>query len=137
MALFGWSDEFSVGVSEMDRHHRELFGILNTLHDSMKGGKAEETVLPTINKLLEYTKYHFDKEEQLMINASYPGLAGQQSAHKAFIAKLEEFKAQAEKPGMAIFAVTKVSSTGGEWLKKHITGMDKQYTDFMNKAGIK
>ncbi len=136
MALFEWSEELSVGVSEMDLHHRKLFDIMNSLHEATQNDNADTAVLPIIEKMLSYTKYHFDKEEQLMTTANYTGLPAQKAAHQAFIAKLEEFKAQASMEKMAIFVVTKLNTTGGEWLKQHIKVMDKQYVKFMHDAGI-
>jgi len=134
MALYEFTEELSVGITGMDNHHRKLFDIMNKLHEAMKGGKSEEVLIGIIKEMSDYTRYHFDEEEALMASVNYVGLPAQKAAHKAFIAKIDEFKDQAE-GGMAIFVVTKLASTAADWLKKHIMVMDKQYTEALKSGG--
>ncbi len=136
MGLFKWDDQYSVGVSSMDNQHKKLFGIMNKLHDAMKEGKGEQATATIIKELLDYTVYHFGEEERIMESVNYAGLPAQQRAHKTFIAKMEEYKKEADK-GNAIFVCTKVSRTGVEWLREHILKLDKQYEDTMTKANIR
>ncbi len=66
MPLFEWSDDYSVGVAGMDRHHQKIFDMLNRLHAAMLQGKAVDMIGNIIRELLDYTKYHFGEEEKLM-----------------------------------------------------------------------
>lgn len=137
MSGYKWTEELSVGISEMDRHHIKLFDIMNSLRKAMSQGTAGEDLPHIIKEMLDYTKFHFDREEQLMASAGYSGLDVQKMAHQAFIAKVEEFQVKADEPGMAIFVVMDVFDTAGEWLMNHIAVMDKQYAQFLNDAGIR
>jgi hemerythrin-like metal-binding protein len=137
MAGYAWTEDLSVDIAEMDRHHIKLFEIMNKLRTSMINGTAGEDVPAILSEILDYTIFHFEKEEQLMASANYGGLDAQKMAHQAFIAKVKEFQAKADQPGMAIFVVIDVFETAGEWLQKHIAIMDKQYGKFLNEAGIR
>ena len=137
MAMYEWDEKFSVNVIEIDRHHQKLFELMNSLHEACKGGDADAAVFPIMKRLSEYTIYHFEKEEEMMAKANYVDLPAHKVAHKAFIATIDDFIEEAEKPGMAIFVVSKVMSTGVAWLKEHILGMDKKYSQAMNVSGIR
>ena len=131
MPLFEWDDKYSVGNSTMDSHHQKLFDILNVIHDAAREGRGEQIIEPQLNELASYTKYHFDEEERLMAAASYPGLAAQQQAHKAFLDKIAEFQGEVA-AGNAVFVVSSVAVTVKDWLKQHILTMDMQYESYLN-----
>lgn len=135
MSIFEWSDEYSVGVFQMDSHHKRLFGIMDKLNDAMLSGRAKETVPVIVAELLDYTKYHFTEEERLMEQANYPGLNSQKQAHQIFISKLEGYKKEADQ-GMGAFVSSKIMNSAKDWLLKHIMNMDKLYTQSMNSSGI-
>jgi len=135
MPLLQWTNDYSVGVGSMDRHHQKLFDILNKLHDAMSEGKATEVITGTLQELLNYTEYHFAEEEKLLEQISYVGLAEQKNAHQRFIQDVEKYKAQAES-GMAAFLSSGISTLLTDWLKKHIGMTDKKYEKEMNAGGI-
>jgi len=136
MPLLDWSDNYSVGVTEIDAHHRKLFRMLNKLHDAMRAGNAKILIGSIVEELFDYAKYHFQKEESLMEKIEYSELEEHREAHKKFIASVEEYKALADK-GMEAFLSTGISSFLTEWLKSHIGVMDKKYQKDMNAAGIR
>ncbi len=136
MALFEWSDQYSVGVSRMDSHHQKLFDMLNKLHDAMTIGKAMDVIASIIKELLDYTKYHFGEEERLMEQINYVRLEDQKTAHRKFISSIEDYKEQADR-GMAAFVSSGVSMLLTDWLRNHIGVMDKKYQEEMNAKGIK
>ena len=136
MALFNWDDEYSVNVLAMDNHHKKLFDILNKLHDAMKAGSGEEAAAKIINELIDYTKYHFTEEEKMLEQINYAALDSQKRAHAAFIDKMLEYKKDVDE-GMAIFAVSKVSRAGIDWLKEHILVMDSKYAEPANAGGFR
>lgn len=136
MALFEWSDQYSVGVSRMDSHHQKLFDMLNKLHDAMSMGKAMSVISEIIKELLEYTKYHFAEEERLMAQINYARLEDQKAAHQKFISSVEDYKDQADK-GLAAFLSSGVSTLLTDWLRNHIGVMDKMYQAEMNAKGIR
>ena len=136
MALFDWKNDYSVGVFNMDSHHKKLFDIINELHEGMKEGKGAEAAEHSIKELLDYTKYHFSEEEKMMEQVGYSGLSAQKTAHKIFISRIEDFKEEADR-GMAVFVSSKLVNTAMDWLKQHILTMDKQYQEEMNSNGIR
>jgi hemerythrin len=136
MALVQWSEDYSVGVGNLDRHHQKLFDILNRLHNAMTQGKGKDAVIGTIKEMMEYAQYHFEEEEKLMERIKYPGLNEQRNAHKKFVAKVEEYQKLADM-GLEAFLSSGVSTFLSDWLKKHIGVVDKKYQKNMNENGIR
>jgi hemerythrin len=135
MAVFEWNDDYGVNVFTMDKHHKKLFSIINNLYDLMATSAADDKIIKIINELLEYTKYHFSEEEQMMTQIKYPDLIAHQKLHREFTAKLEEYQKAAQN-GMAIFVAIKVADTGMNWLKAHILKADAGYKNYMLERGI-
>jgi hemerythrin-like metal-binding protein len=133
MALFTWDDKYSVGNATMDAHHQKLFDILNIIHDAARAGRGEEIIEKELKDLADYTKYHFDEEDKLMVQTGYPGLEAQRAAHKAFLQQIADYQKEVAN-GNAVFVVGSVAMTVKDWLKQHILTMDMQYEDYLSKV---
>ena len=136
MALYPWKDEYSVGVTRFDNHHKKLFNIANKLHEMMKQGKGADVIEPIIRKLVDYTKYHLVEEEKTMVSIGYSDIAAHKRAHKMFTDKLDIFMKEVDQ-GKAIFVVIKISSTVIDWLINHIFVIDQKYSAEMKSAGMR
>ena len=133
--LYPWKDEYSVGVSRFDNHHKKLFDIANQLHDMMKTGKGADVIEVTLRELVDYTKYHLAEEEKALERIGYSGISSHKRAHAIFTEQLNSAMEEIEQ-GRAQFVVVKVSKAVIDWLIDHIFGIDKKYTAEMNAAGI-
>lgn len=134
MALFKWNDNLSVRVGAFDRHHKRLIDIINELHDFMLNGRPQEIIEKTLTELLNYTKYHFEEEERVMLAHNFPGYAEHKAEHDTFVAKINEY--------MNIYKISPLSLAIDlmdflrEWLTGHIMKTDRQYSGFLNEKGI-
>ena len=135
MALVQWSNDLSVHVSEMDKQHQKLIGMINELHDAMSKGKGKEVVGKIVEGLLTYTKTHFSEEEKLMDKHNYPDADAQKKMHKVFIDKASQFKRELESGTLGL-TIT-VSDFLSDWLKNHIQKEDKKYGPYLNQLGVK
>ncbi|MDM8526321.1 bacteriohemerythrin [Desulfococcaceae bacterium HSG8] len=135
MPLFQWTNDISVGVEVLDKHHQKLVDIVNQLHNAMREGRAKGVIVGIVNELLDYTKYHFKEEEKLMERISYSAIDEHKRAHGQFISTAQNYKAQAEN-GLETFLSVSVSLMLTDWLKNHIGIMDKKYQKEMNENGI-
>ncbi len=134
MAFIEWSDSISVGVNQFDDDHRKLFAIANKLHESIKLGFQQNALVPILEELLNYTIYHFGREEQNMVKHSYPDYENHRKAHQAIIGKVQDFYDQANSGKTSI----SLSLLGffKEWLMTHIMGIDAKYKPFFKDKDI-
>lgn len=121
-----WTQDLSVGVSSIDKQHQQLFEMADQLFEAGKTGKSKEKIGELLNFLDAYTKQHFRDEESYMATIKYPGLAEQQTAHKAFINELTKLRAAYDTSGGNIAVIIGANQMVVEWLTKHISGMDKK-----------
>lgn len=135
MALINWNDSFSVNVAVIDKQHKELIAMINELNDAMKEGKGRDVAGKIVNNLAIYTATHFRTEEDLFAKFGYPGSDSHKKEHAAFVKKVAEFKEGYEKGRLSL--TTEVMNFLSDWLKHHIMGTDKKYSQFFSDKGVK
>lgn len=131
MSLFQWSEEFSVGYSDIDSQHKRLFQLAEQLHVAMTGGKGKECVGNTLNNLIAYTKRHFADEEILMQTHRYPAYPQHKALHQALTQKVVQFQ-QAFAAGKATVTMDLLHFLR-DWLTQHIGVVDKKVAAFLRE----
>ena len=71
---FEWFPFFSVGVGSIDAEHKTLFAIMDELAEAMEDSGRISGNDGVKQKLLEFTRSHFQNEEALMEKYSYARL---------------------------------------------------------------
>jgi hemerythrin len=132
MPQFNWDSRYSVKVKRYD--HQELFHILNTLHDAMMARRGQQVLQHVLDELLQYTEGHFSREEEVMRKAGYPKMQALIEQHRRFTDKVKDVSAQYK--GGSVGLTVDMLDFLTDWLKKHIIGMDQQYSDFLNARGV-
>lgn len=130
MAMYKWTQDLSVGVSQIDTQHKRLFQVVGDLHQAMKDGKGAEAIGKILGGLLSYTKTHFADEEKVMQQANFPGLADHRKLHEALTEKVADYQNQFESGRIQI--VIELSRFLNQWLTSHIKGYDQEYARFMS-----
>jgi hemerythrin len=135
MSLIQWNDSLSVNVTEIDKQHQKLVGMINELDDALHQGKGRDALGKIINGLIIYTGTHFKTEEKYFDQFGYPEADSHEKEHLDFVAKVSDFKSGFEKAkfGLSIEVMNFLS----DWLQKHIKGVDKKYGPFFNEKGLK
>ena len=134
MKLITWSENYSVGVREIDEQHQILIGMLNELFDAMMRGTANDVLDSILDKAIEYTTYHFGNEETYMDKFEFSGYAEHKAEHKEFIDQVLEFKNDFK--GGRVTLSVRMMNFLRDWVSKHIQGTDKLYTKVFNENGI-
>lgn len=81
MALFRWSDTYSVYLPEIDAEHRSLFQIAAELHKALLACARPEKFRAVLRNLLAHTEGHFQHEERLMRAVDYPSYEWHKRQH--------------------------------------------------------
>lgn len=88
---FAFTARYLTGIDQIDDEHRHLFDIIREtnalIHNDLLHDKYDE-IVHLLDELREYTKYHFNHEEDYMEKIGYPELDAQLRAHTAFVDKL-------------------------------------------------
>ncbi|MBN2546881.1 MAG: hemerythrin family protein [Spirochaetes bacterium] len=134
MAFIDWDKSLSVNVKEIDEQHKNLIGMINDLHTAMSKGKSKEIMGDLLIKMIEYADYHFKTEEELMEKFSYMGLFDHKREHIKFVERVINFNEKYKEGN--IFLSVELLNFLKEWLKGHIMGTDKKYSEFFNNNGV-
>jgi len=135
MAFINWDDSFSVNVTEIDRQHQKLVAMINDLSDAMKQGKGKEVLGKIINALIDYTATHFKTEEKYFNQFGYPETVSHKKEHTAFVQNVSDFKDKFENEKITLSI--EIMNFLSNWLRSHIKGVDKKYSQFFNEKGLK
>lgn len=131
VALFEWSDRYSVAVPEMDAQHQALVGILNQLHNAMLASKGRDAIEPILLSLTPYVARHFAAEEKLMQAAGYPEFARHKAEHDKLSAEVSKFQRQYQDGKVAL--TVPLLHFLKSWLKDHIVESDSKYGPYVNR----
>ena len=129
-----WKAEYSVGIESLDNDHKKLISLLNQFTTAYEYAMSEVYERQALDDLLDYTKYHFAREEKLMQSNDYPDFFSHKEQHKAMIKEVEVFVEKYNKQGHQ--ALDEVSTFLTQWLINHINGTDKKYSEHLKKNGV-
>ena len=134
MALIKWDENFSVGVTEIDREHQNLIMIINDLSNAMKQGAGKKVIGGILKELTTYSITHFKHEEDYFDQYEYPESDIHKQEHAFYREKISEFEDDFKNGRLALSI--EVIYFLSDWWASHITITDKKYSDFFHAKGL-
>lgn len=137
--MLNWKEEYSIGVPQIDKQHRRLFEIGNSIYELLENYILDDKydkIIVIIEELKQYTKYHFQTEEQYMLHIKYPGYFSQKVEHDDFIAKIEEVELQDIDKDQENY-IRELLLFVFSWILEHIMQKDKLISVSSNTAANK
>lgn len=124
-----WDSSMDTGIELIDTDHKILIGLINQLQNATDYKVDENNIDKIMDELLNYTLYHFEREELLMRDNNYPGYKQHKQLHQNMILKMDEcmqtYKSNPEN------TIDKTLNFLKHWLINHIKGDDKQYIPYL------
>ncbi len=124
-----WKKSFETGISPIDAEHKTLVTLIQKLEDSTNRGFVSKTTGIVLKELVEYVKFHFRNEEEVMSRIGFPELARHKILHKdlvndvaSILIDLKNGK-QRTTPELIGFL--------NYWLRDHILQEDKKIGQFL------
>lgn len=126
MPLFSWKPEYSVNEATLDRHHQQLFSVLNSVYGTVMNSTEMESVLPKIDILSEYTLHHFSAEEEFMKKIGFTDTDTHIAKHREFTRSVESLRASYHNNDLE--SAKSLIIVLGEWLLQHVLREDRKYS---------
>lgn len=123
-----WSSRYETGIELIDGQHKALFAAINQLAHAFRAGTASDQVRESLAFLVSYTDEHFRSEEHYMREMGYSGLASHALEHAALMEQVRDLQAELVGGKLVTMDVTIFLA---DWLKRHISGSDMGYVDFV------
>ena len=130
MTFFPWSNDYSVGIRLIDNDHKDLVDTVNDLHDAVQAQQADEAVTRALAMLATYVQEHFAREEKLMADYGYPGLAAHKAQHAALHRKVHAIRLVHVGAPLRLDPARLLDFLR-DWLVRHILQSDLQYVPYM------
>lgn len=121
-------------MEEIDQQHQKLVQLINGLHNHMVAGDAREIMTKVLDRVIEYTGFHFNTEEQLMQKYGYPESDAHRHEHKSLVDTAVDLQ-QKLKSGHAHITMETMHFLQ-EWLHHHILGSDKKFAQYLHTKGV-
>ena len=129
--MYEMKDEYLTGIEQIDVEHTRLFEIAEETYqlksDDFIPDKYDQ-IRALFEELKEYTKMHFQHEEEYMKSIGYKKLFTQKIQHEAFIKWLEEQELEGvdDEYEDQDAVIETILNYLADWLVHHIRETDKQ-----------
>ena len=123
-----WSDAIAMNIPMVDHDHRILLELINQIANS-ENANDPTAVKFVLDELVNYTNFHFKREEDVLAEVGYPDLDEHRQLHSEMIAEVIDLQRRFD---------DRNDSVGGElsqflamWLVNHIMYEDRRYRPFV------
>ena len=128
LTLVTWSDKFATNIDLIDKQHRELVNLTNRLYQtclSRNENAVKEIFKEALSRLVEYVKFHFNAESELLKRINYPEHLSHKKMHDELIENI--LKAVQDYNKGKQYVPNTFVRTLKEWVFGHIAFHDKNY----------
>ncbi|NQU59273.1 MAG: bacteriohemerythrin [Rhodospirillales bacterium] len=121
-----WASTLLVGVDAIDKDHQVIFSLLNRVtHGSIDDVDLDEIIM----ELIDYTQYHFRREEAVMEACGYPDLEKHRAIHRSLTDQVSELADtwRSEHDPELLYRFRKFLR---DWLFRHIMKSDTEISQY-------
>ena len=126
-----WSEEYSIGIKEIDEQHRGFFEAAHRLYDRILNCEGEKAVEQSVEFLKDYANRHFQAEEAFMARHAYPQLEQHKKLHAEFLEVLDMLVDDLALFGPSQHLADRALEISQDWLIHHIVDEDNQYAEYV------
>lgn len=139
MSAFQWKEEYNLNIEEIDKQHKKLMEIGRRAYDIAvidDGYDRYDEIMTILDELLEYTKYHFEYEENMLKKYDYEHIHNQEEEHAFYVYKINDVASREDIDDNQRKVVLEIIDFLSEWISKHIMVADREYAIFLKKVKV-
>ena len=130
---FEWKDKYSIDVKEIDDQHKKMFELGGKISCLVFDNGAENylnEILSIIEKLREYTKYHFKYEEEHMELNGYVHQHTHRIQNSYLLERIDKIEDKMISNRQQETLIEMINFIL-DWISKHILKEDMKYKEFL------
>jgi hemerythrin-like metal-binding protein len=132
--FFAWiRGEHSVGITVFDQEHERLTAMMSQVHTALLKKQDRSLTLNHLELLIKETKVHFEHEEGVMRNVSYPDLEAHAAEHAALIREAMALFQKVQSGNLSALAIPTFLKA---WLIPHMQTVDRKYAACLRRNGL-
>ncbi len=134
MRIVEWDNRYNTGIKQFDSDHLHLLNLLNQTYNAVIINQSKHEMEYIVHELIDYAANHFKAEEELLGKYNYPQIDAHIQEHEVFSNQIMNYinKFLAGESLLTIEIILFLE----EWLLKHISKADKEYSKFLIDKGI-
>jgi len=137
MICIEWQDCYNIGVDELDKHHLHLLDLFNQAFTACMLNNPLAELKSLVQELVEYTKYHFATEEQVMEESAYQGLDEQKIQHRYFNDRLADYILKIESNNVSsTIELVELTQFLATWFRDHIVNLDNKFGQSLHGSAV-
>jgi hemerythrin len=129
LEVVAWDEKFATGLELIDAQHQQLVSITNELFHACVAGDEDRVFKETMSRMVEYVKYHFGAEQQMLLRVKYPDYNDHKKQHDEMVRNILE--AVKEYNEGKQFVPNHFVRILRDWILSHIALCDKLYAAFI------
>ncbi len=133
--MIEWDDKYCVGVSIIDKDHKEFIDTINKAIIVKGNNDNPEGVKEVLREITNYVLTHFKTEETYMAEFNYPEYKNHKKEHHDFAMKIIAYLDRVINGDYQI--AYDILEDLKSWLVNHIQVTDQKYIDCFIKNGLK
>jgi hemerythrin len=131
-----WRPQLAVGIEAIDHDHKILIRYINDLDAAIHTDRFNtKTVARTLVRLIEYTREHFEREEQAMRKVHYPHYDEHIAEHRKCVDAIQdlchEFIAKPDR-----VSAEHLYQFATDWLINHIILVDMRMAPYVRGVWV-
>ena len=128
--LIVWQPSYNLGIPIIDEHHRGIVSTINSLCYAIQNRHGNEMLKPVIGMVTEYTRIHFEIEEDFLKRCGYPDFEKHRTLHKELTDALSHTSQDSiwNKDPQEFLAFLK------EWWINHICKEDIAFSQYLKNS---
>lgn len=122
-----WEPRYETGIELIDEQHKELLSLTNDLYRACLTGSDEAGAVfkESMTRMVNYVRFHFSTEQQLLQKVGYPQYLGHKKLHESLTKSILD--AAKEYNEGRKFVPNNFVRTLKDWIFSHIAIEDKAY----------
>ncbi|UCH63808.1 MAG: hemerythrin family protein [Fidelibacterota bacterium] len=129
--IITWDNAWDIGHPEIDEHHHKLVEMLQRLFGAIITAQGEDYVKEILVELIEYTKYHFKREEEVFAEHGFDRLSEHKELHQDLIRQVLDVSEDIIVQGATDEISDEVYYFLRHWLADHIIKEDLKFKTFL------
>ena len=132
--LLEWGPKLFTGIEAIDEQHKMLVDMLNEANLRMRSMVERAVVESIVRDLMSYALYHFETEEELMVEHGFAQESSEDAAtHAREHREFSQTVASVQQDLVAGKLITREALLGflNNWLVNHILNTDMRLASFL------
>lgn len=129
MPTLPWSDDFVLGVAEMDATHREFVALLADVEAA-----DDSRALAAWQRLVEHTQQHFDAEDRYMLATRFAAGNCHTTHHRMVLEVMRHGLSMGQAGDLA--PIRQITRELAQWFPQHADSMDAALALHLQRVGF-